>query len=156
MKNCGPWILLMALHTCLLFAGALGFGSWLIGVLILIVLSVALEVAKSKSTANQARQSRDEMLAAGQAVTMPMECEVGRRKVRFREGDEVTLWARPDSSLVYAFLAGTVGGDGKVGWVIWVALHKAIEEKRGSSAVVVDASEAKEGEVRVRVVLEGE
>lgn len=145
----------MALLTYSLLCGAVSIGTWFLGAVFLIVLAFAVSSAASKKAGAKARQDFADALAAGQPVTIDMQCDVGRRKMRFREGDEVSLWARPDSSLVYAFLLGTVGGDGKVGWASDLGLHQMVEGGRKHCATIVDAGMAREGVVRVRIVVDG-
>lgn len=80
-----------------------------------------------------------------------MECDLGKRKIPFREGDGVKLWVKPDTTIVYAFTLDSVGGDGRVGIANDPRLAALVLGNLPHVAMVVDASMARDGFVELRV-----
>jgi len=103
--------------------------------------------------ANRSPTSTGGQIVPGVPFTMRMDNEEGQ-KPKCREGDSVTFWHRPDTDRVYGFVAGTTGGDGRVGIIQSDELCRVVDSGQAYTAVVVDTSSAKEGHILVRVVVE--
>lgn len=148
MRYCLFTFLLAVLFTVLLIGGQIPLGGWLVAMLACVVLFFAL------MNANTPPAVPPEPLKPGDVLTVTMECDFGRRKIPFREGDGVKLWVKPDTTMVYAFTLGSVGGDGRVGLANNPRLAALVLGNLPHVAMVVDASMARDGFVELRVVVE--